>query len=322
MGSWRWTLIALIAILIFNLAMTPGFFAITVRDGHLFGSLIDILNRSAPTMLVALGMTLVIATGGIDLSVGAIIAIAGAIAALGVTKGSRPFPVVLAESVGIAGLLGLWNGTLVGMARVQPIVATLVLLVAGRGIAQLLGDGQIITFTDPRLAYFGSGHLFGLPFSITLVVCAVAVLCLVTRATALGLFIECVGDNAIASRFTGINVRSVRVVVYLISGLCAGLAGLLIVAQTNAADSNNAGLYIELDAILAVVLGGTPLTGGRFNFVGTLLGAVMIQALTTTILTRGVPVEWTLVVKAALVFGVSLLQSEVMPKWRSRRATA
>jgi simple sugar transport system permease protein len=317
-----WTLFALVAILLFNLLLTPGFFSLTLKEGHLYGSLVDILHHAAPTMLVGLGMTLVIATGGIDLSVGAIIAIGGAIAALGVTKGTRPFPVVLAESVGIATLLGFWNGCLVGIAKVQPIVATLVLLVAGRGIAQLLGDGQVITFTDPRLAFFGNGHLFGLPFSITLVGLALVALFALMRLTALGLFVECIGDNATASRFAGIDVRMVRIVVYSISGFCAGLAGLLIVAQTKAADSNNAGLYIELDAILAVVLGGTPLTGGRFNFVGTILGAIMIQALTTTILTRGVPVEWTLVVKAGLVFGVSLLQSETLLKRRTRTATA
>lgn len=319
MSSWRWPLAALAGILLFNFLFTPGFFTVTVMDGHLFGSLVDIVNHSVPTMLVALGMTLVIATGGIDLSVGAIIAITGALAALGVTKGSRPFAMVLFEAIGIAGLLGLWNGFLVGIARVQPIVATLVLLVAGRGIAQLLGGGQVINFTDANLVFFG-GYLFGLPFSFTLLACALVALVLLTRKTALGLFIECVGNNPVASRFTGINVRTIRLTVYLISGLCAGLAGLLIVGQTKSADSNNAGLYIELDAILSVVIGGSPLAGGKFSFVGTLLGAAMIQALTTTILTRGVPSEWTLVVKAVLVFAVALLQSEALPKLRRRPA--
>lgn len=320
MSSWRWTLVALVGLLAYNLIFTPGFFEFTVRDGNLYGSLVDILNRAAPTVLVGLGMTLVIATGGIDLSVGAIIAIGGAVAALGVAKWSQPFPIVLAESIGVCGLLGLWNGFLVGVAKVQPIVATLVLLVAGRGIAQLLSDGQIITFSDEKLAFFGGGHFLGLRFSITLIACLLAFLYFLCRRTALGLFIECVGDNPVASRFNGIDVRFVQLAVYLISGICAGIASLIVAAQTKAADSNNAGLYIELDAILAVVLGGTPLTGGRFSFLGTVLGALLIQTLTTSILTRGVAVEWTLVVKAALVFAVSLLQSEALPKWRRQAA--
>lgn len=320
MRSRHWTLTALVAILLFNFAFTPGFFHIALRDGNVYGSVIDIVNRAVPTMLVALGMTLVIATGGIDLSVGAIMAIGGAIAALGVTTGSRPFAVVVAGAMGVSTLLGIWNGLLVSLVRIQPIVATLVLLVAGRGIAQLLTDGQIITFQDPALSFLGEGHLFGLPFSITLLAVTLLLLWLLSRRTAMGLFVECVGDNPVASRFAGIDVRSVQLWVYTISGFCSGIAGLIVAGQTKAADPNNAGLYIELDAILAVVLGGTPLEGGRFSFTGTILGALLIQALTTTILTRGIAPEWTLVVKAALVLAVSLLQSEAFS--RKVRGTA
>lgn len=309
MPKWLWPLVGLGAILLFNAFATPTFFEITVRGGNLYGSLIDVLNRSAPTALVALGMTLVIATGGIDLSVGAIIAIAGVVAAIGINKPGKPFLMVLAESTAWAIALGAWNGLLVGYARVQPIVATLVLLVAGRGIAQLLSDGQIITFTDPRLASFGVGRLWGLPVSITLVAGTALSLALLARLTAMSLFVECVGESSTASRYTGIDARAVRLTVYGISGLCAGLAGLLVVAQTKAADANTAGLYIELDAILAVVIGGSSLSGGKFSLWGTWLGALMMQALTTTILTRGIPIEWTLIVKASLVLAVSLLQS-------------
>jgi ribose/xylose/arabinose/galactoside ABC-type transport system permease subunit len=319
MRSWLWPLLGLAALLLIDLLFTPNFFTLTVRDGNLYGTLVDVLNRSAPTLLVALGMTLVIATGGIDLSVGSVLAIAGAVAALGVTKWHLGFPMVLMLAGGASALLGVWNGFLIGYARIQPIVATLVLLVAGRGIAQLLTDGQIVNVSDPRLAFLGSGHLFGLPFSITLVALTLLVLTILTRRTALGLFIECVGDNPVASRFVGIEVRGLRLAVYTVSALCAAIAGLIVVGQTKAADANNAGLYIELDAILAVVLGGTPLTGGRFSFLGTILGALLIQTLTTTILMRGVQVEWTLVVKAALVFAVSLLQSQTL---RLRRVAA
>jgi len=306
-GRWFWALLSLCLILLFDLVFVPGFFSIQVRDGHFFGSSIDILNRGAPVMLLALGMTLVIATGGVDLSVGATMAIIGSLAALMVTKWHYPFAVV---SLGFALLLGLWNGILVAIFKIQPIVATLILMVSGRGIAQLLTDGQIITFDDKALSFIGTGFLFKVPFSITLVLIVLGLTALLTRRTAMGLFIESVGDNATASRYAGIDVRTVQLFVYAFCGFCAGIAGLVATTNMRAADANNTGLNLELDAILAVVIGGTLLTGGRFQLVGSVLGALVIQTLTTTILTKGVPIEYTLVVKALTVLAVCLLQSE------------
>lgn len=317
--TWVWPLLALLALLLYNALFTPGFFSLEMREGQLFGSLVDILNRAAPIALISLGMTLVIATGGVDLSVGALVAISGAIAALAVNKGLG-LPVAMGYSLGACLVLGLCNGLMVGYLRMQPIVATLVLMVAGRGIAQLLSDGQIVTFTDPSLAFFGGGHLFGLPFSVTLVALGAGIVFLLSRRTAIGMFVEASGDNPVASRYAGIDVRTVHLFVYALTGVCAGLAGLVVAAETKAADANNAGLYFELDAILAVVLGGTALTGGRFNLAGTLVGALLIQALTTTILMKGVAAEWTLVVKALVVLGVCLLQSpDVSARLRAGR---
>ena len=309
-----WILIAIVVLALVDAVMIPGFFRLELKDGHLYGSLVDILHHSAPTMLVALGMTLVIATGGVDLSVGAVLAIVGTVAAGMVTRGVGIGPTLVWALVWALGL-GLVNGGLVAFGKVQPIIATLILMVAGRGIAQLLSDGQIITFTDPSLSYFGSGHIASVPFSWFMVGGVWLALTLLVRRTALGLFIESVGDNPVAARISGINVVGVLGTVYAVVAVCAGLAGLLVVAETRAADANNAGLYIELDAILSVVLGGTSLTGGRFSLGGSLLGAIFIQALTTTILTKGVQVEWTLVVKAVVVLAVCLLQS---PAWRTR----
>lgn len=269
-------------------------------------------------MLVALGMTLVIATRGVDLSVGAVVAIAGMVASLMVSKGNLSLAIVVAAALGVSLMLGLWNGLLVSVAKIQPIVATLILMVSGRGVAQLLGGGQIITFTHPGLSYFGGGYLLGLPFSIALVLGTLALIGLLTRQTAMGLFIESVGDNPVASRYSGIDVRVVLLFVYAVTGVCAGIAGLIVAAETRAADANNAGLYIELDAILAVVLGGTSLNGGRFQLVGSLIGALLIQTLTTTILTKGVQYEWTLVIKAVLVLAVSLMQSGAFRRWATR----
>jgi ribose/xylose/arabinose/galactoside ABC-type transport system permease subunit len=246
------------------------FFRIEVRDGRLYGVLIDILNHGSKVMLLALGMALVIATSGVDLSVGAVMAIAGAVAAQMINMEGVPFPVVIAASLGVALLAGIWNGLLVGGFNVQPIVATLILMVAGRRVAQLITGGQIITFTDPRLTYVGNGSLFGLPFPVLLSLAMLAITIVLTRKTAIGLFIESVGDNQRASLYAGVNAASIKFFVYVFSGFCAGLAGLVAASNIKCADANHAGLFLELDAILAVVVGGTALTGGRFYLAGRL----------------------------------------------------
>ncbi len=187
---------ALVLLLIFNLIFTPGFFHFEIGEkGYLSGSLIDILKNGSTVMLLSLGMTLVIATGGVDLSVGAVMAIAGAVAATLISRVDGSFTVAVVAALGVSLLAGGLNGLLVGLFRIQPIVATLVLMVAGRGVAQLITDGQIITFTDSRLTYVCNGHLLGLPFPVWIVAAMLLVTAFWTRRTAWGLFIESVGDN-------------------------------------------------------------------------------------------------------------------------------
>lgn len=314
-----WPLLALILILVFNLFFTKGFFNLEIRDGRLFGSLIDILNRAAPVVILAIGMTLVIATGGIDISVGSVIAIAGGMAALmirpeylhGVLEQTQapPLYIIVGAALLVALLAGIWNGVLVAYLNIQPMVATLILMVAGRGIAQLITQGQILTFVSPEFQFIGSGTFLGLPFPVTIFVVLFGVTYLITRKTSLGLFIESVGANPTASRFAGINSRFVLFVVYVFCAFCAGIAGLIITSDIKGADANNAGLNLELDAILSVVMGGTSMNGGRMFLAGSVIGALFIQALTTTILTRGVQPQWTMVVKAVVVVIVCLLQS-------------
>jgi simple sugar transport system permease protein len=206
-------------------------------------------------------------------------------------------------------LAGLWNGLLVAVIGIQPIIATLILMVAGRGIAQLITQGQIVVFIHEPFQYIGSGFLFGLPFPIFLVLLTFTSIYLLTRRTGLGLFIEAIGANSIASRFMGIRERMITLSVYIFSGFCAGLAGLIVCADIKAADANNAGLFLELDAIAAVIIGGT-MWGGRFTIFGSIVGTLIIQSLTTTILTRGVAPEVTLVFKAFVIILVALIQSE------------
>src|SRR5436309_6768056 len=191
--SLVWPMAALALLLLFNLLFTEGFFHVEVRDGYLYGTLIDIVNHGSKVILLSLGMALVIATSGVDLSVGAVMAIAGAVAAQLINMAGWPFPVVITAALAVALAAGSWNGLLVGIFKVQPIVATLILMVAGRGIAQLITGGQIITFTDARLTYLGNGSLLGLPFPVLLSVAMLGFTALLTRKTAIGLFIESVG---------------------------------------------------------------------------------------------------------------------------------
>lgn len=322
-----WPAAALLALLGFNAIFNPSFFSVTWEAGRLSGAAIDVLERAAPIILTALGMTLVIATGGVDLSVGAVMAIAGALAAYMVAQtGAHPAWAIVA-ALGVCAVAGAWNGVLVAQFGVQPIVATLILMVAGRGIAQLITDGQVITIRNDTFAYIGGGYLFALPFAVTVVVIMLALTAALTRWTALGLFIESVGGNPVASRYAGVNTKLIKFLVYMFCGLCAGVAGLLAMADSTAADANNAGLYLELDAILAVVIGGTALTGGRFHLLGSVIGALIIQTLTTTLLMsrlfgRDIPPDYTLVVKAVVVLVVCLLQSHVFRAMLLRRRAA
>jgi len=308
-----WPCVTLVLLFVLDLCVNPHFLSLRVLDGHLFGAPIDILNRAAPLALVATGMTLVIATRGIDISVGAVVAIAGAAAAT--ILATQPFPsagliseaLVAALIVGV--LSGMWNGMLVSFVGMQPIIATLILMVAGRGVAQLLTGGQIIPIGAPGYLFVGGGYLFGIPFSVWIATVAVLATALLIEGTALGLFIRAIGVNPVATRLVGLRSKAIVFAVYAFSGLTAAMAGVLISSNVRSADGNNAGLLLELDAILAVTLGGTSLLGGRFSLAGTVLGALIIQTLTYTTYSIGVPPEATLVVKAVVVLAVSVIQS-------------
>ncbi|MEJ3405603.1 ABC transporter permease [Rathayibacter sp. YIM 133350] len=324
-----WPVVLLIVLFVINLIAFPGFFAITITNGHLFGSLIDIVRNGSPTLIIAVGMTLVIATRGIDLSVGAVCAIAGAIASaiiLGSPEPGNVGVVILAVVVALAVclVLGVWNGFLVAVLGIQPIIATLILMTAGRGIAMLITEGQIITVNSPPFKELGSGFVLGLPIATVIAAVLFAFAAIITRRTALGMLIESVGINPEASRQAGVRARGLLFTVYTFCAVSAGVAGLILTSNQTAADANSTGLFIELDAILAVVIGGTSLAGGRYSLTGTLVGALVIQTLVTTVYTVGIPPIATMVFKAAVVTAVCLLQSPTtnaaFGSWRRRLA--
>jgi galactofuranose transport system permease protein len=318
-------LTALILMLVIDWLIFPSFFHVRLVDGRLTGSLVDVLVRGAPVALLALGMAGVVATRGIDLSVGAIMAIAGAVAATSIAGGSPWYvAMLLALLAGMA--CGVWNGTLVAIFGVQPIVATLVLMVAGRGIAQLITSGQITTFVDPQFAALASGSMVGIPVPIVIAAGTAAILGILTRSTALGLMIRAIGINPQAADLVGIHRQGITFALYVISGITAALAGLIVAADIRGADANNAGLWLELDAILVVVLAGASLLGGRLSYGLTILSAITLQALKTGILLAGLPPQMTLILMAVAVSILLAIQAPASQRWLSdvarRRAAA
>jgi galactofuranose transport system permease protein len=318
-----WPAATLLLLLAGNAMFNGTFVRISWQDGHLYGNIIDILNRAAPLIVVSLGMTLVIAVRGLDISVGAVVALSATVAALligggfnasGEVASEHPLWLALGGALLVAAACGLWNGLLVVKAGMQPIVATLILMVAGRGIAQLLTDGQIITVYYAPYFTLGNGFLLGMPVALWIAAAAWGLLHLALTRSALGLFIRAIGGNPEAARVAGVRSGAITLSVYAFCGLAAGIAGLILSSNVKSADANSAGQLLELDAILAVTLGGTALTGGRFTLAGTVIGALIIQTLTSTIYSLGVPTEVNLVVKALLVFVVMLLQS---PEFRA-----
>lgn len=315
-----WPVIALLALIVVNTVARPQFIVVTVRDGEFYGALIDILRNSAPLMLVALGMTIVIATRGIDLSVGAIMAVSGAVALTIIDASPEPESmgtvlIALVVALLVCLVLGAWNGFLVAVVGIQPIIATLVLMLAGRGVALLITDGFITTVNSEPYEFIATGYLVAVPFAFLISVVAIAAISLVERRTALGVLTEAVGINPEASRLAGVRARGIVFSAYLGSGVLAGIAGIIYSANIRAADANAAGLFIELYAILAVVLGGTSLMGGKFTIAGTVVGVLIIQTLESTILFLGVPSAQSPVFFAIVVIVVVVVQSPSLHRW-------
>ena len=324
-------LLALVLILLFDLIFVPGFFKLETKEGNLYGSLVDILRNGSTVMLLAIGMTLVIASGGggVDLSVGAVMAIAASVAAvmmnpviIGIELPPdlmkfindpnftyAPLWEVILVTLIVATICGLWNGLLVAYGRIQPMVATLILMIAGRGIAQLITNGVRIQIFYEPYAFIGNGWII-LPFSLYIVAFVYAVAWLLTRKTAIGLFVESVGINFRSSFLSGIDEKKIKLLAYTFCGLCAGIAGLVASSNIRTSDANNIGLSLELDAILAVVIGGTLMAGGRFSLLGSVIGGLVIQATTTSMYAIGVPANAVMAIKGIVVIFVILLYSE------------
>jgi simple sugar transport system permease protein len=275
-------------------------------------------------MLLAIGMTLVIATGGVDLSVGATMAIAASVAGILMNPSAlrnevffvtdpnytfQPLWLVIVAALIVSLLCGLWNGLLVAYMRIQPMVATLILMISGRGIAQLITNGLRVQITYRPYAFIGQGWIV-LPFSLYIVAIVFVITWLMTRKTAIGMFIESVGINFRSSYFSGVDEKKIKLLVYTFCGFCAGIAGLVASSNVKTSDANNIGLTTELDAILAVVIGGTVMAGGRFSLLASMVGALVMQAITQSMYAIGVPAFALQAIKAIVVVFVILLYSD------------
>ncbi|MFI9455527.1 ABC transporter permease [Amycolatopsis sp. NPDC052450] len=291
--------VAVVALVLFNIAFTANFLTV--------GNFRTQLIQAAPVLVVALGMALVIGTEGVDLSVGAVMALSAALVPLYLGYGTLP-AVAIALAAGLAA--GAFNGVLVARVGIQPIVATLALLVGGRGLALVLADGQLIQLHDETFLALGNGEVLGIPVSVLIAaVLAVLVAALVGK-TAFGRRLVAIGGNRRASVLAGLPVNRVLIGVYAICGLLAALAGVLSTARLGAGDPADAGLLMELSAITAVVVGGTPLTGGRVRILGTVMGVLLMQLVRATLIKHNLPDSTAQMIQAAIIVGAVYVARE------------
>jgi ribose/xylose/arabinose/galactoside ABC-type transport system permease subunit len=308
--AWRrqWTvwaqrygaLAVLVALFVYNAIETPYFLT---RQSLLF----VLLRQAAPIAIVAVGMAIVIGTAGIDLSVGSVMAIAGQVGATLVLH-DHPFLLAMVAALLVAALCGLFNGTLVARFQVQPIIATLILFIAGRGIAQLITGGELQPLSNPDFQWIGLARPFGVPAQVIIAFLVALVAWLVMRLTVYGRQVLAVGGNETASRLSGVPAARVKLLAYVTSGFLAGLVGLIAVSANSASDANNTGVGIELDAIAAVAVAGTPLTGGKVTVWGAVVGAVMLKLLQNTLIAHGITKEVAQVIEGSVILAALWLQ--------------
>lgn len=291
--------VAVAALLLYNLALTANFATVS--------NITTQLVQVAPVVIVALGMALVIGTEGVDLSVGSVMAIAAALLPLYLGYGLVSGLVFALAAGAVAGLL---NGTLVAVVRIQPIVATLALLVGGRGLAIVLVDGQIKDIRNDALLSFGSDKVAGVPYVVWLAAVLAVLVGLLVRYTTYGRQLVAIGDNRSASALAGLPVRRVLIVTYVLSGVLAAVAGIVATARLTASDPSSIGNLFELSAITAVVVGGTSLSGGRVRILGTVMGALLIQLIRATLIKNDLPDSIAQLVQAAIIILAVYAQRE------------
>lgn len=315
-------LLLLVLVVVFNnQSATIGYV-----NGKLTGPIVDLFIFSPPILMISLGMTLVIATSGIDLSVGSVMAVAGAVAMQFLHNASDPnnlgtVATALLLSLGVGLLCGAFNGLLISVIKLQPFITTLIMMLAGRGIANMITGGKNAAGGSSSFNWLAQGRILGFPMGFIVAAAVLIIVALAVRKTALGMSIEAVGINPRASEMAGIRSSRILFLVYAVSGLLAAVAGILSVAYIGTVEvsSNGTGSGMEMDAILAVVIGGTSLAGGKFHIGGTILGAFVITALNQAVVYLGIPAAAVPAAKALVIIFICLLQSQRVHGWFSSR---
>lgn len=319
-----WSVVALILLIIICTIVDPQFLQLSYnpRTGGLAGPLITMLQESARYLMIAAGMTLVVSTAGIDLSVGSVMVVAGAISMQLLSTGTNVWLAILV-ALGLGLVLGSINGALVSILGLQPFITTLIMMLAGRGLAKVITSGQntdasSVAGGEP-LNWIANGFILGIPANFVIAVALVALLGLLARKTAMGMMIESVGINQEASRMAGINPRKILFLVYAISGVLAAVAGLFATASVMRVDVSKTGQDLEMYAILAVVIGGTSLLGGKFSLLGSSLGAVIIAMIRKTIITLGIDSAATPAFFAVVVILICVMQAPKIREFNAER---
>lgn len=300
----RYGALAVLVLLIAgNCLFTPNFLHIN--------TLWNILLQAFSTIVISMGMTVVIATGGIDISVGSTMALSSIVFAKLLIVNESNFWISLSLALLAALMFGLFNGVLIGVFKFQPIVATLILMISGRGIAQQFNNGVVISFYGNHYAELGTYRIGGvLPIQVVVIALVLAGTLFLVKKTVFGRFIQAVGDNEKASGLMGINTAAVLIGSYVMCALLAGGAAVLETLRVCSADPNNIGNSIELDCIAAVAIGGTSMSGGKAVVVGTLIGALVMQVITTMMNMNNIFYAYALVVKSAIIVVALYLQRE------------
>lgn len=301
------TIYAFVILIAVNTLLNKNFFALNT-----FWNLsIQVL----PTMLTALGMMLVISSGGIDISVGSVMAISAVMSGMILTEkislGGGNVVVAMGMALLLAALLGLFNGVLVSVFQIQPIIVTLILYIAGRGIAQLMNNGGTIVFYNNAFTEIGLYRIGGVvPIQLLVSVLVIIVVAFLLKKTTFGYYVQGIGENPKASTLSGIRTTRVLILIYVISASLAGLAGLFEASRASCADPNSIGVLAEMDAIAAVAIGGTAMNGGKARILGTIFGAMIIQLISITINMNNIPFAYSRVLKAVIIIVAVYLQKE------------
>ncbi len=293
------SLIFLFLMMIFNSMFTPNFLNIN--------TFWNLIIQSSTVILVAMGMTFVISSGGIDISVGSIMAISGMVAARLLPEVGVIPALLISLFVGV--LFGLLNGFIISTFNIQPIIVTLGVMISGRGIAKIIGDGNILSISDSSFSNIAMTRLAGVPIQLLYVIIICAVFFFVAKKTVFARYIEAMGDNFNASVLSGIKTKKMIIYIYCLSGFMAAMAALLTIARAGAADPDTLGVSAELNAIAAVAIGDTPMSGGKARIIGTLIGALILQLITITFNMNDIPYDWSLVAKTVIIILAVFIQN-------------